>query len=148
MPLWIWVLDSLFLIIVLASLLVALLVIRRRTVARRSGTFDLSICRQAGLQPTSWVIGIGSYGSESLDWYRTFSFAWWPRYRFLRGDLEVFDRRDPVGSEAFALDAGDVIVRITHGSGVRQLAMSPSALTGLLAWVESSPPGRGVNNVV
>jgi hypothetical protein len=26
--------------------------------------------------------------------------------------------------------------------------MSPSALTGLLAWLESSPPGRGVNNVV
>jgi hypothetical protein len=148
LPLWIWVLDSLFLLIVLASLLVALLVIRRRTVARRSGTFDLSICRQAGPQPAGWVIGIGSYGPESLDWYRTFSFAWWPRYRFLRGDLEVLDRRDPVGSEAFALDAGDVIVRIKHGSGVQQLAMSPSALTGLLAWLESSPPGRGVSNVV
>lgn len=148
MPLWIWVLDSLFLVIVLASLLVALLVIRRRTVARRSGTFDLSICRQAGPQPAGWVIGIGSYGSESLDWYRTFSFAWWPRHRFLRGDLAVLDRRDPEGSEVFALDAGDVIVRIKHASGVQQLAMSPSALTGLLAWLESSPPGRGVSNVV
>jgi hypothetical protein len=148
LPLWIWVLDSLLLLIVLASLVIALLVIRRRTVARRSGTFDLSICRQAGPQPAGWVIGIGSYGPESLDWYRTFSFAWWPRYRFLRGDLEVLDRRDPVGSEAFALDAGDVIVRIKHGSGVQQLAMSPSALTGLLVWLESSPPGRGVSNVV
>ncbi len=148
MPLWIWVLDSLFMVIALAALLVTLLVMRRRMVARRTGTFDLSICRQVGPQPTGWVIGIGSYGPESLDWYRTFSFAWWPRYRFLRGDLEVFDRRDPEGSEAFALDAGDVIVRIEHPSGVQQLAMSPSALTGLLAWLESSPPGRGVNNVV
>ena len=148
MPLWIWVLDSLFLVIALASLLVTLLVIRRRIVARRSGTFDLSICRQAGRQPTGWVFGIGSYGPESLDWYRTFSFAWWPSYRFLRADLEVFDRRDPEGSEAFALDAGDVIVRVQHPSGIQQLAMSPSALTGLLAWLESSPPGRGVNNVV
>ncbi len=148
MPLWIWVLDSLFLVIALASLLVTLLVIRRRTVARRRGTFDLSICRQAGPQPTGWAIGIGSYGPESLDWYRTFSFAWWPRHRFHRGDLEIFERRDPEGSEAFALDDGDVIVRIAHPSGVQQLAMSPSALTGLLAWLESSPPGRGVNNVV
>lgn len=148
MPLWIWLLDSLFLVIGLASLLVAVLVVRRRTVARRSGTFDLSICRLSGSQPNGWIIGIGSYGPESLNWYRTFSFAWWPRYRFLRGDLEVLDRRDPVGSEAFALDAGDIIVQIRHPSGVQQLAMSPSALTGLLAWLEASPPGRGVSNVV
>ncbi len=148
MPLWIWLLDSLALVVVLATGLVSLLVVRRRLVARRSGTFDLSICRHAGSQPAGWVIGVGSYGPESLDWYRTFSFAWWPRYRFFRGDLEILERRDPDGSEAFALDDGDVIVRIQHLSGVQQLAMSPSALTGLLAWLESSPPGRGVNNVV
>jgi hypothetical protein len=148
LPLWIWLLDSLALAIVLAVALVASLVVRRRMVSRRSGSFDLSVCRQPGAQPNGWVIGVGSYGAESLDWYRTFSFAWWPRYRFLRGDLEVFDRRDPEGGEAFALDDGDVIVQIRHVSGVRQLAMSPSALTGLLAWLESSPPGRGVSNVV
>ncbi len=147
-PLWIWLVDSFALAIVLAALLVSLLVLRRRVVARRSGTFDLSICRQAGPHPAGWVIGIGSYGPDSLDWYRTFSFAWWPRYRFLRSDLEILERRDPEGSEAFSLDDGDVIVRIQHPSGVQQLAMSPSALTGLLAWLESSPPGRGVNNVV
>ena len=148
MPLWIWLLDSLALGFVVGALLVSLLVLRRRVVARRSGSFDLSINRQAGPQPAGWMIGVGSYGPESLDWYRTFSFAWWPRYRFVRSDLEIFERRDPEGSEAFALDDGDVIVRITHPSGVRQIAMSPSALTGLLAWLESSPPGRGVNNVV
>jgi hypothetical protein len=148
LPLWIWLLDSLAVALVLATLFASLLVLRRRVVARRSGSFDLSVCRQAGPQPTAWVIGVGSYGSESLDWYRTFSFAWWPRYRFLRGDLEIFERRDPEGSEAFSLDDGDVIVRIQHPSGIHQLAMSPSALTGLMAWLESSPPGRGVNNVV
>ena len=148
MPLWIWLLDSLAVALVLATLLVSLLVLRRRVVARRSGSFDLSVCRQPGPQPTAWVIGVGSYGPESLDWYRTFSFAWWRRYRFFRGDLEIFERRDPEGSEAFAVDDGDVIVRIKHPSGIQQLAMSPSALTGLMAWLESSPPGRGVNNVV
>jgi hypothetical protein len=148
LPLWIWLLDSLAVALVLATLFASLLVVRRRVVARRSGSFDLSVCRQAGLQPTAWVIGIGSYGPESLDWYRTFSFAWWPRYRFFRGDLDILERRDPEGSEAFALDDGDVIVRIKHPSGVQQLAMSPSALTGLMVWLESSPPGRGVNNVV
>jgi len=148
LPLWIWLLDSVALGGVLAALLVSLLVLRRRVVARRSGTFDLSICRHPGPQPAGWMVGVGSYGPESLDWYRTFSFAWWPRYRFFRGDLEIFERRDPEGSEAFALDDGDVIVRVKHQSGVQQIAMSPSALTGLLAWLESSPPGRGVSNVV
>jgi hypothetical protein len=148
LPLWIWLLDSIALVVVLATLLVSLLVVRRRRGARRRGTVDLSICRHTGTQPAGWVVGVGSYGPESLDWYRTFSFAWWPRYRFFRRDLRVLDRRDPDGNEAFALDDGDVIVRIQHLSGVQQLAMSPSALTGLLAWLESSPPGRDVNNVV
>jgi hypothetical protein len=148
LPRWIWLLDFLVLVFILATLSITLLVARRRMMARRGGTFDLSVCRTAGPDPNAWVIGVGAYAADSLDWYRTFSFAWWPRYRFFRGDLEVFERREPEGSESFALDAGDVIVRIKHMSGVQQLAMSPSALTGLLAWLESSPPGRGVNNVV
>jgi hypothetical protein len=134
--------------VIFAALLMTLLVGRRRMMARRRGTFDVSVSRRSGPDPNGWVIGVGAYGADSLDWYRTFSFAWWPRHRFFRGDLEVFDRREPEGTESFALDDGDVIVRIKHLSGVQQLAMSPSALTGLLAWLESSPPGRGVNNVV
>lgn len=148
MPLWLLLLDSVASVVAGAVGLVALLIVRRRTVAGRRGTFDLSCSRQAGPSPHGWVIGVGSFGPNSLDWYRTFSFAWWPRYRFFRGDLVVLERREPVGAEAFALDDGDVIVSIEHLSGVSQLAMSPSALTGLLAWVESSPPGHRVNNVL
>jgi hypothetical protein len=148
LPLWLWLLDSVALFVAGAIGLVGLLVVRRRVVAGRRGTFDLSVCRQPGPSQQGWVIGVGTYRQNSLDWYRTFSFAWWPRYRFFRGDLVVLGRREPVGSEAFALDDGDVIVSIEHLSGVRQLAMSPSALTGLLAWLESSPPGQRVNNVL
>jgi len=148
LPLWLLLLDSVASVVAGAIGLVALLIVRRRTVAGRRGTFDLSCSRLAGPSPQGWVIGVGSYGPNSLDWYRTFSFAWWPRYRFFRGDLVVLERREPVGAEAFALDDGDVIVNIEHLSGVRQLAMSPSALTGLLAWLESSPPGQRVNNVL
>jgi len=148
LPLWLLLVDSLGLVVVGAVGLIGMLAIRRRVVARRRRTFDLSVCRQAGPTTQGWVIGVGTYGPNSLDWYRTFSLAWWPRYRFFRGDLVVLERRDPVGAEAFALDDGDVIVNIEHLSGVRQLAMSPSALTGLLAWLESSPPGQRVNNVL
>ncbi len=148
MPVWLLLVDSLGLIVAGAVGLVGMLAVRRRVVARRRQTFDLSVCRQAGPSTQGWVVGVGTYGPNSLDWYRTFSLAWWPRYRFFRGDLVVLERRNPVGSEAFALDDGDVIVNIEHLSGVRQLAMSPSALTGLLAWLESSPPGHRINNVL
>ena len=148
MPVWLWLVDSLGLIVAGAVGLVGMLAVRRRIVARRRQTFDLSVCRKAGPSTQGWVVGVGTYGPNSLDWYRTFSLAWWPRYRFFRGDLVVLERRDPVGSEAFALDVGDVIVNVEHLSGVRQLAMSPSALTGLLAWLESSPPGHRINNVL
>lgn len=148
MPLWLLLLDSFALVVVCAVGLIGFLIVRRRAIAGKSGTFDLSVSRQAGPTTQGWVIGVGTYGANSLDWYRTFSLAWWPRYRFSRGDLVVLERRDPVGSEAFALDDGDVIVNVQHPSGVRQLAMSPSALTGLLAWLESSPPGHRINNVL
>ena len=148
MPLWLLLVDSLALVVACVVGLIGTLVVRRRVVAGGRRTFDLSVCRQAGPTTQGWVIGVGTYGANSLDWYRTFSLAWWPRYRFFRGDLVVLERRDPVGAEAFALDDGDVIVNVQHLSGVRQLAMSPSALTGLLAWLESSPPGHRINNVL
>ena len=149
LPLWIWLLDSLALAVVLAVALVALLVVRRRMVARRSGSFDLSVCRQrrsaADMAGSSASVrtarsrSTGTARSRSPGGRAIGSFA--ATWRSLSG---VTLR----AAEAFALDDGDVIVQIKHLSGVQQLAMSPSALTGLLAWLESSPPGRGVNNVV
>ena len=148
MPLWLWLVDSVALVVVLAALIVLGLVVRRRLVARRGGTFDLSINRGAEIGPKGWTLGVGAYRSNTLEWYRTFSFAWWPRHRFVRGEIAIDVRRDPVGPETFALHAGHVIVAVRHASGVHQMAMSSSALTGLLAWLESSPPGQSVNNVL
>ena len=148
MPLWLWGLDVLALVIVLAAVGAALVVIRRRTIAGSRGTFDLSVNRRDGAAAHGWVLGVGSFRGDTLNWYRTFSFAWWPRHRFRRADLEVLGRRTPAGSELHALEASDVIVEVRHRSGVRQMAMSASALNGLQAWLESKPPGQGVNNVL
>jgi hypothetical protein len=145
-PLWLWAVDGLALAVVLAACLMALLVARRRIVGGRRGTFDLSVSRQS--DPGGWILGLGSYDGDTLNWYRTFSFAWWPGYRFHRGEFETGRRREPVGTEVYALDDGDVVISVRHRSGVRQMAMSASALTGLLAWMESSPPGHDVNNVL
>ena len=148
MPLWLWLVDSVALVVVLAALVVLALVVRRRLFARRGGTFDVSVNRGAEIGPKGWTLGVGAYRSNTLEWYRTFSFAWWPRHRFVRGEIAIDGRRDPVGPEVFALHADHVIVAVRHASGVHQMAMSPSALTGLLAWLESSPPGHSVNNVL
>lgn len=148
MPLWLWLIDSLALIVVLAALVVVALVVRRRLVARKGETFDLSINRREDATPKGWTLGVATFRGNTLEWYRTFSFAWWPRYRFVRGDIVVDGRREPVGPEIYSLHTGHVVVTVQHSSGVRQMALSPSALTGLLAWLEASPPGHSVNNVL
>ena len=148
MPWWQWLVDSVLGVVLLSGLLVLLLVMRRRGLAKPSGTFDLSINRRAEAGQRGWTLGVARYTDEHLEWFRTFSLSPRPRYRFERGHLEVGRRRLPEGREAYAVHAGHVVVPCESPNGVRQLALSPRALTGLLSWLESSPPGRRVNNVL
>jgi hypothetical protein len=62
---------------------------------------------------------------------------------FPRDVLSVVGRRDPVGAEQQVLYAGHVVVDCTVSGRPVALAMSAEALTGLLAWLEAAPPGRG-----
>lgn len=154
MPIWLWVLDSLGVLLALVILAVLGLAARRRILARGGSTFDLSVNRRREApreegDPRGWTLGIGRYGDSHLEWFRTFSFSPRPVLRLERGHVEVLGRRKPVGSETYALHAGNTIVSCSiDGERELQLALSPQALTGLLAWLESSPPGREVNNVI
>jgi hypothetical protein len=125
-------------LLVLVGLLV--LALRRRFLTRQGGTFDCSLRLRPGSHGKGWALGIGRYAGDSLEWYRVFSFATRPRRTLARHDLEILDRRPPAGPEAFSLLAGAVIVRCRHARGQVEFAMSPDALTGFLAWVESAPP--------
>ena len=146
MPLWLWLVDSLALIVVLAVAIVVWLVVRRRVLGS-GGSFDLSTNSHAD-SGHGWTLGFAVYRGEELYWYRTFSPSLRPRYRFARGSVLIEGRRTPHGSEAHAVHRGHVIVTTENHCGVRQMAMNPGALTGLLSWLESSPPGQRVNNVV
>ncbi|MFS0886729.1 DUF2550 domain-containing protein [Aeromicrobium sp. 179-A 4D2 NHS] len=148
MPLWLWLVDSLAIIVILGILLVGGLVARRRWIARKGVTFELSVNHGAEHSAKGWMLGVAVYGDTSIEWYRTFSFSPRPRHRFERGAVLIEGRRDPEGAEAYALHDGHVVVRVENVAGVRQLALTPNSLTGLLSWLESSPPGRGVNNVL
>jgi hypothetical protein len=147
-PLWWWLVDSLALIVGLVVLLVLGLLVRRRLLARDGGTFEMSVNRSPEAQVKGWMLGLAVYRDTELEWFRTFSFSMRPRYRFTRGDVLIEGRRAPQGAEAHAVHAGHLIVATENASGVRQFAMSANALTGLLAWLESSPPGQRVNNVL
>lgn len=148
MPVWLWFVDSLAFLVVSLLVVVLLLTLRRRSIARSSGSFDLSINKHSEASASGWTLGMARYSENHLEWFRTFSFSWRPRYRFERGHIVIKDRREPVGREAFAVHTGHVIVECHTEVGVRQIAIGPSALTGLLAWLEASPPGQSVHNVV
>lgn len=148
MPLWLWAVDLVLLAIALGVALLAVVVVRRRYLARSVGAFDLSINKRADPGAQGWTLGLAVYRGSTLEWYRTFSLRLRPAYRFSRDQLVVDGRRDPAGAEVHALHDGHVVVAARTPTPVRQLALTPDALTGLLAWLEASPPGRSVNTVV
>ncbi len=148
MPLWLWLVDSLAFVVVLGVLFIAALILRRRWIARKGVSFELSINHGVEHSATGWTLGVGVYGDTVVDWYRTFSLSPRPRHSFERGAVLIEGRREPEGAESYALHDGHVIVASENSEGVRQFALSPNSLTGLLSWLESSPPGRGINNVV
>lgn len=148
MPLLMWFIDSLALIVILILLPLIGLLVRRRVLARSGGTFDMSVNRQRAGTSKGWTLGLAVYRDTELEWFRTFSLSLRPRYRFTRGDVRIDGRREPNGHEIYAIHAGHLIVSTDNALGVKQFAMSANALTGLLSWLESSPPGHRVNNVV
>ena len=136
-------------VLVLGLLGVALLVVRRRVLSRRGGTFECSLRLREGAHGKGWVLGIGRYAGDALEGYRVFSYSMRPRRALPRQGLHLVERREPTGIETFALLAGAVVVRLVDGDPGRdgasnrgvELAMSPESLTGFLSWVESAPPG-------
>jgi len=137
----VWLLDLLAAVVVLGLLGLALLALRRRLITRRGGTFDCSLRLHESPRGKGWVLGVGRYDGDRLEWYRVFSYATRPRREFVRRQLQVLESRDPTGVEVFSLLAGAVVVRCRDASGPVELAMMPDSLTGFLSWVESAPPG-------
>ena len=58
-----------------------------------------------------------------------------------RADLSVTKRRRPTGPEAMALMKGMEVVELRSAGAKVEIGLDPSAVTGLLAWMESRPPG-------
>ena len=92
-----------------------------------------------------WILGLARYEADRIEWFRVFDLSMRPRRVLQRGDLQVQERRYPVGPEAFSLMTGVVIVRCAYERGPLELAMSEQSYTGFASWLEAAPPGQNVS---
>jgi hypothetical protein len=141
MAVWEWLVDSAGLIVLVPVLVVVLLVLRRRIISRHGGTFELSVRDLEQPEGRGWVLGLGRYREDSLEWYRIFSPLPVPKRSWRRCDLSLVSQRVPAPAEEYALYAGSVVVTCATPRGDTELAMSSDSLTGLQAWLEAGPPG-------
>jgi len=145
MPVWEVLADGFGVLLVIVLLYGIGLIVRRRFIARHGGTFELSYRARTKRPGRGWLLGIGRYSGENLEWFRIFSLAPRPKMLWDRFDLEYAARRDPIGGEQLSLFSDSVIVSCTTQDGIVEFAMSPSSLMGFQAWLEAMPPGsRGV----
>ena len=142
MPWWQWLADVAGVLLLLVLLYGIALVVRRRFISRHGGTFEFSVRVRSGRAGRGWVLGLGRYSGGDLEWFRIFSLLPRPRRVFRRSELEYVGRRDPGGVESYSLYSGHIIVSCRTPPGPLEVAMSPEALTGFLAWLEAAPPGQ------
>ena len=144
MPVWAIVLDVAGVLAVALFLFAVYLIVRRRLLARSGGTFDLSVRIRSQRPGRGWVLGVGRYNADALEWFRVFSLSLRPARIYQRRALEVDQRRGMQGAEEYALYDDAVVVECHYAERAVELAMTEDALTGLLAWLEAAPPGRGL----
>jgi hypothetical protein len=128
-------------LLVLVLLLLVVLFVRRLVIAR-AGAVELSVRLYRARLGRGWALGLARFSGDQLRWYRLFSFSPWPRRVLTRRQLVVVQRRDPSEQETLALMTGSVVLECADRGQPVELAMSGSALTGFLSWLESSAPGQ------
>ena len=133
--------STLLVAVLLAVGVLAAGLLRRVLLHRGGGTIELSLQLKTPGHGRGWVNGVGRFAGDELQWYRVFSLSPRPRRRWSRRDLQVLIRRDPSGGEHRALLEGAVVMECVAAGRRVDLAMSRSAVTGFLAWLEAVPPG-------
>jgi hypothetical protein len=141
-PLWLELVDAAGLGVLLVLLYGFLLVVRRRVLSRNGGTFELSHRLRPDDEPgRGWLLGLGRYSGEELEWFRIFTLAPRPKRAWNRGRLSYDGVREPVGLERTVLYPDHLVVECATRQGAVELAMSRESLTGFQSWLESRPPG-------
>lgn len=142
MPAWQWAVDIAAVVLVFVLLYGLALVLRRRWLSREGGSFELSVRLRADQPGRGWVLGLGRYRGDDLEWFRIFTLALRPRVLWSRSELSYSARRDPSEEERHSLYADQVVVVCEAADGPVELAMSHASLVGFQSWLEAGPPGQ------
>ncbi len=140
MPLWQIALDVLGGLLLLAAFGLVGLIVRRRWLTKNEPTFDMSVRTHPQQDARGWTLGVARYRGDRLEWFRVFSLSLRPKRVFDRHALELHDRREPAGAEAYALFSGHLVVHTRTATEQVEVALSADSLTGLLSWLEAAPP--------
>ncbi|WP_139980847.1 DUF2550 domain-containing protein [Nocardioides litoris] len=145
MPWWQWTIDVAGALLILVLLYGLALVVRRRVIGRQGGTFELSHRVRPSGDGRGWVLGVGRYSGETLEWFRVFSLSSRPRRAWPRESLSYDGRRQPLGAEQTSLYPDHLVICCQSTDGPVELAMSEASLTGFQSWLEARPPGTDWN---
>lgn len=139
-----WIFAGFLLLVVLTAVTLAG---RRAWLERGGGTVECGLRRPAG--SGSWRLGVASYEPDDLFWYGALGFLLRPEEVFPRRTLSVVSRRPPGPAEAATLGPDRIVVEARTGLPGEhvELALTDQALTGLLSWLESAPPGTHLDDL-
>lgn len=132
-----WLIALVLVFVALAAVAVAT---RRALIERGGGTVECGLRRPGVDHP--WRLGVASYQPDELRWHQVFGLLLRPDEIYPRRTLTVVSQRPPESGETTSLGPGMVVVECLAGEPAEaiELAMSESALTGFLAWLEAAPP--------
>ncbi len=139
------------LVVVLVVVFAVAAIVVRLAMLRRGGASITCAFRFADARPgRGWRFGVVRYTPQHLQWFRMFSLAPNAKHTFGRRSFEITGRRKPGGFELHAIPHTAAVVQCVALTRDRQpvsfeLAMAAATMTGLLAWVESAPPGAHQN---
>jgi hypothetical protein len=139
-----WLFAAFLIVLMLAATGIAA---RRFLLERGGGTVECGLRRLSG--NGAWRLGVASYQRDELRWYHVFGILLRPEEVFPRRTLIVISRRLPEPSEEASFGPGRIVVECRAGDdgGYVELAMSESALTGFLSWLEAAPPGSHLDQI-
>lgn len=141
---WAWAIEIACALLILAVLYFCWLLVRRRWISRHGGTFELSVRVRPDKAGRGWVLGVGRYAGDELEFFRVFSVFPRPSRSWSRLGLTYQGQREVDGAEGYALYDEHVVARCQTEDGPVEFALDPSALMGLLTWLEATPPGRAL----
>lgn len=136
------VVDAIGVAVLLAAVLLGLVALRRRRLLHRPGAVECALRRRPRSGGGGWSLGIARFTANDLEWHRVLSLSPRPAFVLARVGVQVSARRTALPVEHLAATVGGSVLALGVGSGQVELAVAPSVLTALVAWLEAAPPGR------